>query len=151
MLSQCVQSRSEIIQFPPETEIRFKPEVHSPPDECEYRLYYRIRKTEERGRFKRGFCISSNQKKVGFSFINLSLFRNEIDTTKIFDHCQILEKIVRSSSTTQPNELLFSDNAYTIDETSVFLPKPVKEVTLKISSRKKDLSFNGDSQFLCNE
>lgn len=151
MLSQCSQSRPEIIQFPPEIEISFKPEVHSPPDKCEYRLNYRSRRTEEKGRFKRGFCTSTNQKKFGFSFINHSLFRYEIDATKIFDHCQILEKIVRSSSITQPSELLFSDNAYTIDEISVFLPKPVKEVTLKISSRKKDLSFNGDSQFLCNE
>jgi len=151
MLSQCLQSTPEIIQFPPEIELRFKPEVHSPPYKYEYKLNFRSRRTEEKGRFKRGFCPSTIPRKLGFSFINHSLYRYETNTTKIFDHCQILEKIVRFSSITQPSEILFSDNAYTIDETSVFLPKPMKEVTLKISTRKKDLPFNGDSQFLCSE
>jgi len=49
------------------------------------------------------------------------------------------------------NEIVFSENFYTIDNTSDFLPNPVKQVKLKITSITKGISFGEDSQSFCDE
>ncbi|MBN2279715.1 MAG: hypothetical protein JXQ65_03965 [Candidatus Marinimicrobia bacterium] len=146
----CLTSKPELLNYPPSVEPKFKTHSFSPSHACEYHPFLKFRKTEERGKSRRERFTPSGTNAVGFSFISHSIY--QIDPSKTFyQQYNPLELFRKAPPTVPSNEVLFSENFFTVDYTSDFLPKSIKRVNLQITNVKKDLSFSGDSQFLWDE